>query len=409
MGMTERTREGFGSVRRLPNGRYQARYTGPDGIRRTLGTFGQHRQARRALDRERLRIDDGLWTAPEAADDDALPTFAVFAEEWLAVRPKPLKPRTEAHYRDLLERLVLPTFGALPVDTITADQAEVWFYSLPRDRPTLRRHAYGLVRSIMKRAVRKYDLPRNPFEIEGATEKRRKVKPVVLTPAELDALAYAMPERLRLLPLLAAWCSLRFGEITELRRADIDLEAGRINVSRGVVRVKGGRIVDAPKTAAGIREVYLPPHLAPQVAEHLREHVGPGQDALLFPASNPDADGNEKHLAQSTLAKQFYKARDAIGQPTLRFHDLRHTGATYAAQTGATLAELMERLGHTTHQAALIYQHAARGRGAEIATALSDLAATKPQDKPAEADDLAAVLERLTPEDRERLRDLLDG
>ena len=89
-------------------------------------------------------------------------------------------------------------------------------------------------------------------------------------------------------------------------------------------------------------------------------------DALLFPA----ADG-VSHLAPSTLYTSFYRARDLAGRPDLRWHDLRHTGAVLAAQTGATLAELMGRLGHSTPQAALRYQHAAQGRDAEIARRLS--------------------------------------
>ena len=66
-------------------------------------------------------------------------------------------------------------------------------------------------------------------------------------------------------------------------------------------------------------------------------------------------------LAPSTLYKVFYPARHKAGRADLRFHDLRHTGATLAAATGATLAELMSRLGHSTPGAALRYQHAAAG------------------------------------------------
>ena len=62
------------------------------------------------------------------------------------------------------------------------------------------------------------------------------------------------------------------------------------------------------------------------------------------------------------------------GRPDLRFHDLRHTGAVLAAQTGATLAELMGRLGHSTSSAAMRYQHAAADRDKAIAEALSRLA-----------------------------------
>ncbi len=86
-------------------------------------------------------------------------------------------------------------------------------------------------------------------------------------------------------------------------------------------------------------------------------------------------------MAPSTLYKVFYPAREAAGRKDLRWHDLRHTGAVLAAQTGATLAELMGRLGHTTPGAAMRYQHAAADRDAEIARRLSALV------EPPEADD----------------------
>ena len=73
------------------------------------------------------------------------------------------------------------------------------------------------------------------------------------------------------------------------------------------------------------------------------------------------------------LTRVCYPARKAAGRPDLRFHDLRHTGAVLAAQTGATLAELMGRLGHSTSQAAMTYQHAAADRDAVIASRLSDM------------------------------------
>lgn len=94
-----------------------------------------------------------------------------------------------------------------------------------------------------------------------------------------------------------------------------------------------------------------------------------GRDALVFPAS----DG-VTNLAPSTVHRVFYPAREAAGRTDLRWHDLRHTGAVLAAQTGATLAELMNRLGHSTPQAALRYQHAAAGRDAQVAAALSKMA-----------------------------------
>jgi integrase len=114
--------------------------------------------------------------------------------------------------------------------------------------------------------------------------------------------------------------------------------------------------------------VHIPPHVLPAVQDHLIDCVAGGADALLFPAAH---DG---HMAPATLYRHFYKARAAAGRPDLHFHALRHTGATLAAQSGATLAELMARLGHSTAAAAMRYQHAAAGRDKVIAERLSELA-----------------------------------
>ena len=118
-----------------------------------------------------------------------------------------------------------------------------------------------------------------------------------------------------------------------------------------------------------MRTVAIPPHITAALARHLADFVGPDKDALLFTAR----DGSS-HLQPSVFQGAWRKARAAAGREDLRVHDLRHTGATMAAMTGATLAELQQRLGHSSVNAALRYQHAAKGRDAEIVKALSVLA-----------------------------------
>jgi integrase len=104
---------------------------------------------------------------------------------------------------------------------------------------------------------------------------------------------------------------------------------------------------------------------------HLDAQVGPDPGALLFPARH---GGN---MASSALRKVWLPARHAPGRPDLRFHDLRHTGATLAAATGATRAELMARMGQSIPGAALRYRHAAADRDRAIAEALSGFADAK--------------------------------
>ncbi|MDQ3627855.1 MAG: site-specific integrase [Actinomycetota bacterium] len=355
-------RRGFGAIRRLPSKRYQASYTGPDTLRHLAPvTFETREDAEGwlASRRSEIRADD--WTPPVRRAP--LP-FAEVAERWLSTRT--LRPRTRVLYRRLLDQRLLPTFGEVPVKAVTADLVADWHHRQGTGTPTATAHAYSLLRSILGDALQRGLLARNPCHIRGAGASKRikKIRPASLV--ELEVLVSAMPERYRAMVLLAAWCGLRFGELTELRRADVDLTNGIVHVRRAVVRVNGAYVVGLPKSSAGIRDVHLPPHLSPVVKEHLNTQISGGRDGLLFPA----ADGLT-HLAGSTLYKPFYRARDAAGRPDLRFHDLRHTGAVLAAQTGATLAELMARLGHTTPQMALRYQHASADRDLVIAQALS--------------------------------------
>jgi hypothetical protein len=89
-------------------------------------------------------------------------------------------------------------------------------------------------------------------------------------------------------------------------------------------------------------------------------------------------------MQPSSLHKQWHKARAQVeGMESLRWHDLRHFSATTAAQTGASLAELQRRLGHSTVNAAMRYQHAAQSRDGDIAAAMSLLATgTTPAPEP---------------------------
>ncbi|HEY3530385.1 MAG TPA: site-specific integrase [Nocardioides sp.] len=376
-----KSKRGFGQLTRLPSGRIRARYTGPDGqLHNAPATFETNLDAEAWLTDERRLVASGAWSSPKARAEARYRgpkslTFGEYADAWL--RDRTLKPRTRSHYRSLLDRQLFPTFASLALPDIGPEDVRRWHALAGPSKPTLRAHAYGLLRTILAAALSDQLIAVNPCTIRGAGNSTRvhKIKPATLP--ELETITAEMPERLRLMVLLASWCGLRFGELAELRRNDVDTRTGVIRVRRGVVRAGGQVVIGTPKTNAGIRDVAIPPHLLPMTREHLLRYAQPGKDGLLFPAR----DGG--HLATSSLYGRkptkkspgwgFYRAREIAGRPDLRWHDLRHTGAVLAAQTGATLAELMGRLGHSTPGAALRYQHAAEGRDLEIARRLSAL------------------------------------
>ena len=125
-----------------------------------------------------------------------------------------------------------------------------------------------------------------------------------------------------------------------------------------------------PKSDPSRRTVHLPGRVVAILAEHLRPHTGPGPDALVF------STASGRPLASSHRSTMFARARASIGRHDLRWHDLRHTGATLAAATGASLRELQHRMGHATVAAAMIYQHASDEGDARLAQRLDELTAT---------------------------------
>ena len=368
----------FASIEQLPSKRWRVRYTGPDGaIHKAPHTFAAKIDAEAYAIAVRRKIDKDRW---DATDERPTPqiTFGAYATRWLANRQvagRPIKARTRQHYRSILDGHLLPTFGHRQLAAIRPKDVRDWYESTLVDRPTMRSHAYSLLRTIMGSAVNDELIDTNPARIVGAGRAKRvhKIRPASV--AELAILTEAMPERLRLMVTLASWAALRFGEIVELRRGDIDLSDEVIRIRRAAVRTGGTFTVTTPKSDAGIRVVAIPPHIIGLIEDHLARYVGPHRDSLIFPAGGLDmVSKSERHLQPSTLYRHWYRARAAAGRNDLRFHDLRHSSLVLAAATGATLAELMARAGHSTAAAAMRYQHAAKGRDREIAALLSKIA-----------------------------------
>lgn len=359
----------FASIERLPSKRWRVRYTGPDGrIHKAPQTFDTRLAAEAWAAAVRRQIDTDRWRAEPERER---PTFGPYAAQWLENRQvsgRPIKARTRAHYQAILDQHLLEAFGARQLRAITPKDVRDWHEATLVDRPTLRSHAYSLLRTILASAVNDELIDANPARIVGAGRAKRvhRIRPASV--AELGVLTEAMPKRLRLMVTLASWCALRFGEIVELRRGDVDLSAEVVRIRRAAVRTKGAFTITTPKSDASVRDVAIPPHIIAAIETHLAKYVDNGRDSLIFPADNGG------HLQPSTLYRHWYKAREAAGRPDLRFHDCRHSGAVLAAATGATLAELMVRLGHSTPSAAMRYQHAAAGRDREIASLLSKLA-----------------------------------
>jgi integrase len=292
-----------------------------------------------------------------------------YAREWMQSRTD-LAKRTTELYGWLLDRHIEPTFGSKPLDEIAPADIRSWFADSARLHATTAAKAYRLLSSIMKTAVADELIRRNPCQIRGAAVEKAPERPIA-TIAEVDALTDSMPPELQMAVVLAAWCQLRRGEVRGLRRCDVDLKDGTLQVRlTRTTAMSGQSIIKEPKTRAGRRTVAIPPHVVEMLSKHMDLYVGSSDVDYVFGGSD------------RSLSVAWHRARSQLDRNELRFHDLRHSGLTWSAATGASIAELMRRAGHASQTAALRYQHATDDRDRVLALALANLAGHACREQP---------------------------
>ena len=219
-----------------------------------------------------------------------------------------------------------------------------------------------LLKAIMNTAVDDGLIRRNPCRIKGAAQDRSPERSV-LAPGQVFVLADTVDRRYRALILLALLASLRWGEVAALRRSDIDVAACTVRITRSLNELPGWRLWFRATQDSGRsprRRVLCHAYSVPDW--HLARFTAPDDDALVFtsPTGRPLRRGNFRR-------RVWVKAAEVVGVPEAHFHDLRHTGNNLTAQAGANLRELMERMGHSSPRAALIYLHATTERQRALA------------------------------------------
>lgn len=359
----------FGNVRQRPSGRWQARYPGPDGrLQSAPQTFATKRDAEQWLTVAEARMLSGDWIDPKRA---AVP-LGPYADRWILERPS-LRPRTVELYQWLLRKHIAPHLGGVNLGNLSTPMIREWRAKLLTAgvSTSITAKSYRLLRAVLNTAVQEDGLiTKNPCRIRGADREDPGERPV-LTVAQVFELADLMRfQRHRAMILVAAFATLRWGEVTALRRCDIAPDGRSIRVSVAHTEVVGrGIVVGPPKSRAGVRTVAVPDVVSAEIVEHLAAYVGQHPTALVFTGPK----GGPLRRAHFNNLSRWVETVQKIGAPGLHFHDLRHTGNLFAASTGASTKDLMARMGHDDMRAALIYQRATSEADQLIADRLSQL------------------------------------
>jgi integrase len=349
----------FGYIRKLPSGKFQASYPGPDGERHTAPTTYRHRpDAQRWLRHEQTAIEQGAWDLPENQDT----LFGEFCAGYIAKKSHPrtgkgLRESTQQHYRQLLATH-LAEFAHTPLADISYQVVEQWWsQGTANGAFTARARAYKLMSATMKRAVSHGLIDKSPCTLPGVHNASTGKTVIAATPEEVSALIDTINPRFRFLVFIMGNAALRCGEAIKLRRSDMRLREvegirqWEVSVTKSIAWIKGKPVETDPKSAAGIRTVTLHPDLSPFIEAHLAT-LEPDGDPLL------SVNGEGGHVRHDVFTNSFRRAVKKVGaDPRLTPHSLRHCAASEYHRAGANFAELKRFLGDSSDSVVTRYLH----------------------------------------------------
>jgi integrase len=250
-----------------------------------------------------------------------------------------LTPKTVASYRSLLRTRILPRWGSVPLSAVAYSEVSVWVSQMVADGLSASRvrQAYHLLHAMLDDAVKGSRLVRNPaagVDLPRLSSSQRRY----LTHHQVTELANGCGEY-RTLVLLLAYSGLRWGEVAALRVGSVDLMRGRLRVVEAVSDVSGRMVFGEPKSHQS-RTVPVPRFLRDDLALQV---AGKAPGELVF--TSPEG----AVLRVNNFRRRTYDAAAVLADlPGLTVHELRHTAASLAIASGASVKAVQAMLGHAS-------------------------------------------------------------
>ena len=280
------------NVSRRPNGKWRARYRGPDNRERSRH-FDRKTDAERWARTEVARLDRGEWTSPELGRL----TVGEYSREWLESKVR-IRPSTRLMYDVVLRNQVLPTWAGVRLAAVRHEDVAAWVAQLHGNglSAARTRHAWVVLSQILEFGVRSHRIPNNQakgVELPALPSKSERDKTRFLNEREVWLLAEAAGE-FSLSVLVLAWCGLRFGELAALRCSSLDVGARELRVSATLSESNGKLVEGPPKTETSNRTVPVPAWLCDEFAAGANGRA-PDDYLLTSPQGGPLRSGNWRY------------------------------------------------------------------------------------------------------------------
>ena len=339
-----------GNIYRRADGRWEGRLRVGyrNGKRSRRSVFGKTRADVAAKLRALIQAhEQGSLEAP------ARLTVKQFLAQWLeeSARPK-LRPRTFATYAQVIRTHIEPKLGPIALNRLTPNHVQAWLNERTQSglSPRTCQHARAILRSSLTRAMKWGYVSRNVAAlVDPPRVPRAEIKP--LTPDQArQLLTAANGHRFGALVTVALALGLRQGEALGLRWEDVDLKTGVLHVRHSLQYPKGGGwVLVEPKSERSRRAIVMPEI----VISALRDHRLTQRESRLLAGATWRESGFVFTSRLGTpldpwaVIKAFKRLLRDAGLPDIRFHDLRHTAATFLLAQGVDPRTIMETLGHS--------------------------------------------------------------
>jgi integrase len=377
-----------GSIVKKDNGRYYVvtHYQDPatgKWRQRAHGGHATKRAAERALRDVLGAMDKGEYVAPSKRS-----VASYLVDEWLPAKQTGVRASTLHSYSRLVDLHVVPRIGPVALQQLTAPMLNAYYADLIEGgrsdgtsglSPTTVLYIHRVLRMAMSDAAAWGYVTRNVVDQARPPRKASQAERTMSTwePAQVRRfLEYVADDWLYTVYDLAATTGMRRGEVLGLRWQDVDLDAGRLQVTQQLTTTDYRLSFGPPKTDRGRRTVPLSASTVAALRVQRRRQtearlqVGPAWvDTGLL---HTKADGGPVH--PDYVAGAWRRHLKATGLPVIRFHDLRHTFATNALRAGVPAKVVSDILGHATVAFTLdTYTHAVPSMQTDAIDLVADL------------------------------------
>lgn len=358
-----------GAIDRRDNGRYRARYEGPDRLWHSR-TFDRKADAEHWLTDQLSRANRGQWIDPTAGQI----SFDDYSSAWLGAKTR-IKDKTRDGYRSLLESRILPIFGGTRLSSIDRTMVGSWVRSMVEDGLSASRirQAHQCMAAIMEQALDDGLIGRNPSR-RVELPRLPQLDHRYLTTEQVARLAESMPgDEYSTVVYVLAYGGLRWGELAALRRTRVDVLRRRLDIKESLSDISGRVAFGTTKTDE-TRTVHLPASISEMVGRHM-ENVPDDPEALIFTASQGGVL-RYSNFRRTTWDPARVRAGDDLEDITP--HHLRHTCASLMRAAGADVKAIQQQLGHRNASVTLnTYTHLFEGDLDDVMERLEVASATK--------------------------------